>query len=111
MDGFVKCLFIFGILISGCNDSSQQAKNKSEISFTIKGSDTVLPVAQKETEEFLKEFPESSISIVGGGTGVVISALMESTANIAIASREMKPEETFRFKEKNIVIREICIGY
>ena len=38
----------------------------------ISGSDTVLPVSQKEAESYMKENPSASITITGGGSGVGI---------------------------------------
>ena len=43
----------------------------------IKGSDTVLPVAQQTAERFMNQHPDARVTVTGGGTGVGISALME----------------------------------
>ena len=37
----------------------------------IKGSTTVLPIAQKVAETYMKEHPDMSISISGGGSGIL----------------------------------------
>lgn len=62
----------------------------------IKGSTTVLPVAQKCAEEFMEQHPEVSISVSGGGSGNGIKALIDGTTDIADASRFIKPEEVKR---------------
>jgi phosphate transport system substrate-binding protein len=59
----------------------------------IKGSTTVLPIAQKVAEEFMKEFPEVSISISGGGSGNGIKAIIDGTTDIADSSRFIKDKE------------------
>ena len=41
----------------------------------IKGSDTVLPVAQQTAERFMNQHPDARVTVTGGGTGVGISAL------------------------------------
>ncbi len=59
----------------------------------IKGSTTVLPVAQVTMEEFMKANRGVNISLSGGGSGEGIKALIDKTTNIAMSSREIKPKE------------------
>ena len=40
----------------------------------IKGSDTVLPVAQQTAERYMNQHPDARVTVTGGGTGVGISA-------------------------------------
>ena len=44
----------------------------------IKGSDTVLPVAQQTAERFMALNPDARVTVTGGGTGVGISALLDN---------------------------------
>jgi phosphate transport system substrate-binding protein len=60
------------------------------VSVTIKGSDTVLPLAK--AEDLMKTNSVTSVTIVGGGSGVGITAL-DGTTDIAMASRDLKTEE------------------
>ena len=57
----------------------------------IKGSDTVLPVAQQTAERYMNQHPDARVTVTGGGTGVGISALMDNTTDIAMASRYILP--------------------
>jgi len=59
----------------------------------IKGSTTVLPIAQKTAEAFMKENPEVRISISGGGSGNGIKALIDGTCDLANSSRFIKKSE------------------
>lgn len=59
----------------------------------IKGSTTVLPVAQKVAEAYMKENPDVSISISGGGSGNGIKAIIDGTTDIANSSRFIKDNE------------------
>lgn len=65
-------------------------------SIEIKGSTTVLPVAQKVAEAYMKENPDVSISISGGGSGNGIKAMIDGTTDIAMASRFIKQKEVKR---------------
>ena len=59
----------------------------------IKGSDTVLPIAQQTAERFMTLNPSARVTVTGGGTGVGISALLDQTTDIAMASRAIKFSE------------------
>lgn len=76
----------------------------------IKGSDTVLPIAQQTAEEFMKIHPEARVTVTGGGSGVGISALLDGTADLAMASRSIKFSEKMRAKAAGKDIRETIIA-
>jgi phosphate transport system substrate-binding protein len=71
-------------------------------SIVIKGSTTVLPIAQGTLEAFTKKHPEVQISLSGGGSGEGIKALIDKTTDIATSSREIKKEEVELAKTKNV---------
>jgi len=71
-------------------------------SIVIKGSTTVLPIAQGTLEAFMKKHPEVQMSLSGGGSGEGIKALIDKTTDIATSSREIKKEEVELAKTKNI---------
>ncbi|MBC7264213.1 MAG: phosphate ABC transporter substrate-binding protein [Chloroflexi bacterium] len=58
-----------------------------------KGSDTMVNLALAWAEAYTAKHPEIRIAVTGGGSGTGIAALINRTADIANASREMKPEE------------------
>ncbi len=76
----------------------------------IKGSDTVLPLAQKEAEAFGKKTGKS-VTVIGGGSGVGIAALLEGTTEIAMSSRKMKFDERAKCQEAGKSIVEKTIAY
>lgn len=76
----------------------------------IKGSDTVLPLAQKEAEAFMKN-SSSQITVTGGGSGVGISALVDGTTDIAMASRKMKFDEKQKLQQAGKASVEKIIAY
>ncbi len=77
----------------------------------IKGSDTVLPLAQKEAEEYLKTNKSAKVTVTGGGSGVGISALMEGTTDIAMSSRKIKFDEKSKFQQAGKTVVEKIIAY
>lgn len=59
----------------------------------IKGSTTVLPIAQKTAEAYMKQNPDVKITISGGGSGEGIKALVDGSTDIADSSRFIKQKE------------------
>jgi phosphate transport system substrate-binding protein len=60
---------------------------------TIKGSTTVLPIAQACAEAFMDKNSQADISVQGGGSSVGIAALLDKTTDIADSSRSIKDTE------------------
>ena len=77
----------------------------------IKGSDTVLPVAQQTAERFMNQHPNARVTVTGGGTGVGISALMDHTTDIAMASRPIKFSEKMKIKGAGEEVDEVIVAY
>jgi len=68
----------------------------------IKGSTTVLPIAQGALEAYMKKNPGVQMSLSGGGSGEGIKALIDKTTDIATSSREIKKEEVTLAETKGV---------
>lgn len=77
----------------------------------LKGSDTVLPLAQKEAEAYIKKNPSANVMVTGGGSGVGISALVEGTTEVAMASRKIKLDERLKIQEAGKVVVEKTVAW
>jgi phosphate transport system substrate-binding protein len=77
----------------------------------IKGSTTVLPIAQKVAEAYMKENPDISISISGGGSGNGIKAIIDGTTDIADSSRFIKDKEVKLAVEKGVYPVPFRVAY
>ncbi|MBF0225219.1 MAG: phosphate ABC transporter substrate-binding protein [Desulfobacterales bacterium] len=80
-------------------------------SLVIKGSTTVLPVAQKVAEAYMKENPDVKISISGGGSGNGIKAIIDGTTDIANSSRFIKGKEVKLAVEKGTYPVPFAVAY
>lgn len=67
---------------------------------TVKGSDTLVILAQRWAEVYMKTNSNVTIQVTGGGSGVGISALINGATDIANASRQMKNTEKQKLKER-----------
>ena len=77
----------------------------------IKGSDTCLPLSQKEAELFMKANAGASVTVTGGGSGVGISALIEGSTDIAQSSRAIKFDEKQKMQASGKTAKEVTIAY
>lgn len=68
----------------------------------IKGSDTMVVLAQRWAERFSDKHPDLSIQVSGGGSGTGIAALINGTTDICTSSRRIKEKE-IKDAEKNRV--------
>lgn len=73
---------------------------------TIIGSTTVLPIAGLAGEEFEKLYTDVTISVSGGGSSVGVQSAGEETADIGMASREIKSSEQQSYPD--LVVHVVC---
>lgn len=87
MNRLIKTIFIllFGVCVASSNVFAGE--------LVIKGSTTILPIAQMAAEAFMAENPAVKISLSGGGSGNGIKAIIDGTAQIGNASRFIKQSE------------------
>ncbi|MFA6570690.1 MAG: phosphate ABC transporter substrate-binding protein [Bacteroidota bacterium] len=67
---------------------------------TVKGSDTMVILAQRWAERYMSKNGNISIQVTGGGSGTGITALINGTTDICNASRPMKQSEIKKLKER-----------
>ena len=89
-----QSIMMFGILLFAFTAL------RSEEKITVKGSDTMVILAQRWAERYMAEHKDVSIQVTGGGSGTGISALINGTTDICNASRPMKPAERDKLKER-----------
>jgi phosphate transport system substrate-binding protein len=65
---------------------------------TVKGSDTMVILAQRWAEVYMSSHPNVTVQVTGGGSGVGISALINGATDICNASRPMKNSEREKLK-------------
>jgi phosphate transport system substrate-binding protein len=85
---------LIAVFMSAGSGFGQQAK------ITVKGSDTMVILAQKWAELYMKKNPQANIQVTGGGSGIGITALINGTTDICNASRPMKQTEIEKLKAR-----------
>lgn len=100
-----KSIIMLGIVLAGMG-----AYAKSSV-VQIKGSDTILNASQSIVEEYMKTNKKARIAVTGGGSGVGIASLINKTADIAMASRNIKSSEVEALKKVGVNVEEVVLGY
>lgn len=67
---------------------------------TMKGSDTMVILAQRWAEIYMQKNTAATIQVTGGGSGVGIAALINGTTDIATSSRPIKSTEVEKLKAR-----------
>nr|WP_263313165.1 PstS family phosphate ABC transporter substrate-binding protein [Mammaliicoccus sp. Marseille-Q6498] len=83
---------------------SKSSSDGNKLSGEVKGdgSSTVAPVMEKINEKFSKDQPDVSVSIGVSGTGGGFEKFIAGETDFSNASREIKPEEKEKLKNKKI---------
>ena len=85
----IATITILGMIFSGC-----VSDNGSETStISIKGSSTVLPIAETCAEEYMKDNENIQITVAGGGSSVGIKSVASGDVDIGDASRDAKASD------------------
>ncbi|HEY4689284.1 MAG TPA: phosphate ABC transporter substrate-binding protein [Anaerolineae bacterium] len=90
----LRFLLLGLLVITGCAGCARAQSSLSGVT-TIEniGSDTIVNLALAWAEAYQQQHPDVRIAVTGGGSGTGIASLINGTADIANASRAIKPEE------------------
>jgi phosphate transport system substrate-binding protein len=78
---------------------------------TVKGSDTMVILAQRWAEAYMKQAAGRKVQVTGGGSGTGIAALVNGTTDIANASRAMKDAERAKVRDRfNVLPAETAVA-
>lgn len=95
---------------AGLSCSSYQAHRLQTL--RVRGSDTMLILAQAWAEVYSLSSPEAHVEVSGGGSGQGIAALIKGTIDIANCSRNIRQEEAAQArKNTGLTPAEFIVGY
>jgi phosphate transport system substrate-binding protein len=77
---------------------------------TVKGSDTMVLLAQRWAEKYMEKHSDAAIQVTGGGSGTGIAALLNGTTDIADSSRPIKTEEKKSARDAGINVQETKVA-
>ena len=76
---------------------------RAEVTITIAGSTSLLPLAQRAAEVYMGMHPQVSISVSGRGSADGLRFVLEGAADIAGASRNLKPRELAAAAKRGLI--------
>ncbi len=79
-------------------------------SLQIKGSDTMVNLAQSWAEKYMEINQKDFIAVTGGGSGTGMASLINGSCDISMSSRDIKKKEIDLAKQKNIVPFEMKVA-
>jgi phosphate transport system substrate-binding protein len=79
-------------------------------SLQVKGSDTMVNLAQSWAEKYMEVNSASFVAVTGGGSGTGLASLISGSCDIAISSRTIKQKEIDQAKQKGINPYEIKVA-
>ncbi|MBM3244754.1 MAG: phosphate ABC transporter substrate-binding protein [Candidatus Omnitrophica bacterium] len=100
--------FILLIILFMFYSSGFAASGKNSIQ--IKGSDTMVNLAQAWAEKYMEENPGEFVAVTGGGSGTGFSSLISGSCDIAMSSRDIKEKEIALANKKGISPHEIKVA-
>jgi len=103
---FKKAIFVLILFLSTV--LAFAAKNDNSIQ--IKGSDTMVNLAQAWAEKYMEENPGDFVAVTGGGSGTGLSSLISGSCDIAMSSRNIKDKEIVLAQQKGITPFEIKVA-
>jgi len=78
---------------------------------TVKGSDTMVILAQRWAESWMKQNGSRKVQVTGGGSGTGIAALINGTTDIATSSRSIKDAEQGKLRDRfNLLATETAVA-
>lgn len=103
---FNRGLFVLAMLMATNYAFAASGNN----SIQIKGSDTMVNLAQAWAEKYMEKNVAEFVAVTGGGSGTGLSSIISGACDIAMSSRNIKKKEVALAKQKGINPYEIKVG-
>lgn len=77
----------------------------------VRGSTTLLPMAQRIAESYMAEHPGASIAVSAGGTARGYKAVLDGTADVGLVSGPMPPELEREMQRRGVKLASVTAAY
>ncbi|MEN6386605.1 MAG: phosphate ABC transporter substrate-binding protein [Phycisphaerales bacterium] len=106
----MRKIFAIVILILLISNFSLASRKKNPHFIQVKGSDTMVNLAQSWAETYMEINQKDFIAVTGGGSGTGIASMMNGTCDIAMSSRDIKKKEIEMANKRGIKPYEIKVA-
>jgi phosphate transport system substrate-binding protein len=94
-----KIIFLFGLFFLHACSSTRSVSTIAPV-IRIKGSDTMVILAQRWAEEFMRRYGGFAVYVEGGGSRTGIDALIKGEIDICTSSRPLQATEVQRLAQR-----------
>lgn len=102
-------VFVFVLfLVAACNREEEPNTTRGKLSLLV--TNTYVPLASKEADEFMAEYNKTSIKMVGTSTREAIVALLNDSVHCIFVDRSLNPEERKVVQDAGMNLATIQIG-
>lgn len=104
-----KSFLLVGVLLlaTACSGSFGDAERR----LSVRGSDTMVILAQRWAERYMDEHPGTTVQVTGGGTGTGLASLINGTTDIACASRPITDRERrYLLRNRGVAAHEVPVA-
>lgn len=105
--GWLMKKIMIAVAVVFCTSGIYAAQKNS---IQIKGSDTMVNLAQAWAEKYMETHPTEFVAVTGGGSGTGMSSLISGSCDIAMSSRDIKPKEIVLAQKRGVQPHEIKIA-
>lgn len=109
---------IAALVLSACSRPDKtvegggaSADSTKTIVLQAKGSDTMVNLSQRLSEEYAKVNPKVVVAVTGGGSGTGIKAIIDKTTDMANSSRPMQDKEKELAKANGVDVVETTLAF
>jgi phosphate transport system substrate-binding protein len=91
---------VLTLLLAACLAACSGSFGDTERRLSVRGSDTMVILAQRWAERYMQQHPGTAVQVTGGGSGTGLASLINGTTDIANASRPVSERER-RYLRRN----------
>lgn len=106
----MRRIVLVGLLVWGTGQALAQAQIPVA-SVHLRGSPILLPMAQSLAESYMREHPEATIVVSGGGTYRGYKAVLDGTADVAMVASQPQDEVRQLMGPNSPALTKTSVGY
>ena len=108
---FARALVMICVFVAVCSISAAIGQDSAKKSLRVNGAGMASDQVEKWAKQFMQKKPEVSVTVIVSSAQRGFLSLLDGTAEIAIMSREIMPDERKKAAEKGLQIAESPVGH
>lgn len=101
---------LLATLLPGCPGPAAPSAGPARTGLLVVGSDTMHELGEAWAGALRAAHPDAAIEVRGGGTRAGVAALLDGSADLCLASRELPPAEQELFTRQGLTLWRLEVG-